>query len=499
MNKAFQSPSSVDSLQERYLAFPDISYQEFLTLPEDLRREIIQKNRILQTDTYNRTMCHLKGPEQAETPETYVLQFRRASTGYLIAHGIRSQIERIARIRISQHELDFAKEFYRTANVTHFNEEMWQRIIDENDGYLPLNVEAVEDGTAVLVGDPILRVSGPGEVAAHFEPDIHRIFYETLVATTAHEIDRKIGAHRFIEVGKRGTPNELMHLQAASAMYAGGNIRFTSNDAAAACYPYLKDVGTLGHRFIQFFDTEKEAFRKAVEESDATSLLIDLTDSYRGIQMALDLKTEYRKSGKKIWIRLDSGDIREQAEFTLKKFQELGFDNPALDKVVIEDISTVDDMVAIDDYLKSRGLDPERFVVYGAGGLLVTKDKARSNASSGLKLAQVQTPEGPIAKVKFSDSPGKESLPGEPVLGEIDGRRTILQDSELSSNSGFTSLMSPVLVNGRLARSEDPVGVRARVTESFHRVESQVGTKSNHSELTRDLIQGLRSHYQLTN
>ena len=301
------------NLMTRYFGFPEeLSYDDFLLLPDDLREEIVKKNKILQTDTYNRTMNHCKG-ERWKDQETYVMQMRKAEKGYLIAAGIRKHIQNaIGQTPVTQSELDFAREFYtQHANVPFFNEEMWQSVV-ENGGIMPLKIDAVPDGTAVLSGDPIMRVSGPGELAAHIEPELHRIFYESLVATTAHEIATKIGPNRFIEVGKRGTPNEEMHLQATVAMYQGGEIAFTSNDAAAVAYLELKDVGTLGHRFIQFYDTEIEAFEQAIENSEATSLLIDLTDSFRGIDIAIALKKKYRDSGKKIWIRLDSGDITDQ-------------------------------------------------------------------------------------------------------------------------------------------------------------------------------------------
>ncbi len=488
-----QALDTTHDLYERYMAFPEISYEAYLLLPEDLRKTIIQRNRILQTDTYNRTMCHIKGPQWKDR-ETYILQMRRAHEGYLIAHGIRAQIEKIARMKITPGELAFAKQFYAAANVPFFNEEMWRMVIENHDGRIPLEIDAVQDGTAILAGDPVIRVTGPGEIAAHFEPDIHRIFYETLVATTAHEIDRKIGANRFIEVGKRGTPNEETHLQAAVAMYDGGGISYTSNDAAAACYPQLKDVGTLGHRFIQFYDTEEEAFREAIEKTNATSLLIDLTDSYRGIDMALRLKHEYRDTGKKIWIRLDSGNITEQTIYTLQKFQELGFMDPILDKVVVEDLSTVDDMVAIDQAVEAAGFNPKAHVLYGAGGLLVTKMKGRSDASTGYKLSQVEQQGELVDKVKFSDSPGKESLPGQATLVEQDSQRIIAQVGEYPDGR---DLLVPAYREGQILFQEDHESTRERVRESFARIEPFIGTKTPKSPKIQKSTQDLARHYQV--
>ncbi len=481
------SENGAAELYARYFAFPEIDYEQFLELPEDLRRAIVQRNHILQTDTYNRTMNHIKGEEWG-VEETYVLQMRRAHEGYLIAHGIRAQIEKIARMRVTPAEFEFAKKFYAGANVQFFNEEMWRSIVEDNNGIIPLEIDAVPDGTAVRAGDPVMRVKGPGEVAAHFEPDFHRVFYESLVATTAHEIDTKVGANRFIEVGKRGTPNEEMHLQAAAAMYSGGGIFLTSNDAAAACYPHLKDVGTLGHRFIQFYDSEEESFRRAIEGTEATSLLIDLTDSYRGIDKALELKEEYRETGKKIWIRLDSGNILEQVIYTLQKFRELGFEDAALDKVVVEDLSTVDDMVKIDDAVIAAGFDPQKFVVYGAGGLLVTKMKGRSDASTGYKLSKA----GGQDKVKFSDSPGKESLPGDATLIMHEGQRMIAQVGEFPESQ---DLFVPAYRDGEILLKEDAAKTRQIVEETFAQVAAMRSQKTPKSPRIVESTQRLADHY----
>ncbi len=494
MNIQHSPSDSAQSLYERYMAFPEITYEAFLNLPEDLRRTIVQRNHILQTDTYNRTMGHIKGPEW-KTPETYILQMRKANDGYLIAHGVRAQIEKIARIHISAAELDFAKEFYQGANVPFFNEEMWKFVVEECEGKLPLEIDAVPDGTVVQAGDPVLRVHGPGEIAAHFEPDFHRMFYETLVATTAHEIATKVGAERFIEVGKRGTPNEEMHLQAAAAMYAGGGISLTSNDAAAACYPQLKDVGTLGHRFIQFYDTEEQSFREAVEKTNTTSLLIDLTNSYRGIDIALKLKKEYRNTGKKIWIRLDSGNLLEQTIYTLTKFKELGFDDAALDKVVIEDISTVDDMVKIDEAVSAAGFDPKKHVIYGAGGLLVTKMKGRSDASTGYKLSGVTRDDVEEDKIKFSDSPGKESLPGDATLINHEGMRKIAKRGEFTDAE---DLLVPAYRNGEILLLENVKETRERVRKTLAEVQAMPKGKTPKSPQIATSTQKLADHYGVT-
>jgi hypothetical protein len=48
-------------IQNRYIDFPEISYEEFQEIPyiQD-RKEIAKRNKIMRTDAYNRTMDYTK-------------------------------------------------------------------------------------------------------------------------------------------------------------------------------------------------------------------------------------------------------------------------------------------------------------------------------------------------------------------------------------------------------------------------------------------------------
>jgi putative nicotinate phosphoribosyltransferase len=422
------------------------------------------------------------------TVETYTLQFRSAEHGYFIVYGIADQLEKIFGTPISQEELDFAIDFYQNTNNTYFNREMWQDVIAKHKGFLPLDVMALPDGTAILPGDPILSVTGLGELAAHFEPELHRIFYQTAVATKSHLISQVIGSNRFIEVGKRGTPNELMHLQAMSAMYAGGGLYLTSNDAAVACYPFLKDVGTIGHRFLQFFDSEEEAFRRAINTTDFTVLLVDLKNSLQGIDKAIELKKEFRSTGKKIWIRLDSGDIKEQALYCLQKMAEHNFTDKSLDILVIEDLNSIQEIQEIDSYLLAKQKLPvHNHVMYGAGHLLIIDNCTRHSTSSAYKLSQIHFSQNNIKPtMKFTDSLGKKSLPGQPILAEIDGERLIMQQSELTEKA--TSLFKTVVSNGKLKIKPNPKKAFEISQTTFIAISFQSKQTNQRTELSEETV-----------
>lgn len=136
----------------------------------------------------------------------------------------------------------------------------------------------------------------------------------------------------------------------------------TSADATAAVYPQLRSSGTIAHRFLAAYPTEDDAFQDAVEKTEKITLLVDLIDSYHGIDKAIALKKKYRQTEsnmsitlqqKKIGIRLDSGDLLNQTLYALRKYKEEGMLDPAMDKIIIADISNIQQLQDIEDAIRA--------------------------------------------------------------------------------------------------------------------------------------------------
>jgi hypothetical protein len=99
--------------KEQLKQFPEITFEEYQAITDlEVRKDIAKKNKIIQTDAYNRTMNFLKG-EKGRKHETFTLSFRRSpNKQYVVVDGIRSALKDILGIKITQAELDFAKAFY---------------------------------------------------------------------------------------------------------------------------------------------------------------------------------------------------------------------------------------------------------------------------------------------------------------------------------------------------------------------------------------------------
>lgn len=467
------------SLQERYQGFPDISFDEFKYLTPELKKLVLLRHPLVFTDTYNRTMEFLAGAERGKDV-VFTLQLRKGVHGYHIISGINELVRKISQIRLTADMVEFASDYFSQVNgVRHFDKDRWMEIATSNDGKLPIRIDALPEGSIAFPGEPIVRVRGDAEMIAHFEPLFHRIFFATAVATNACAITQIISPDRFIEVGLRGSVDDETHLIAGEAMYVGGGIYMTSDDALPALHPQYQAVGTLGHRYVQSFDTEEEAFRHAIEKLDSVSLLVDLNDSYSGIDLAIRLKQEYRDTGKRIWIRLDSGDVAAQTIYTLQKLSELGMTDTKLDKVIVEGIETIAEIVAIEKLIAENGFNKEN-VMYGAGGLLLAKGTTRADVSSGFKLAYFDG----APSMKFSDSPTKASIPGIPTI-QTDGdiRLTCQQEERFGED-----LLLPHLANGEIFNSSDLELAHTRAMLEFQKWGHLINEKLHFSPLTQQII-----------
>ncbi len=484
---------NLSDYQRQFYEFPKISYEEYEQITDEaVRQNIATKNKIIQTDAYNRTMTHLKGDKAQET-ETYTLTFRRSpNKTYNVVYGVRSALKKILGTPFTQQELDFAKEYYSAQAKKgwngSFNYEMWQEVID-NGGYLPLEINAVADGTAVKVKEPIMSVRWPSELAAIFEPDFIRTFFKSIVATETHMIEQIIWEGRVAEFGRRAAANEQYHLDAVVANIVGGGLISTSNDAAALVYPQLKAGGTTAHRYFSSYPTEDAAFINAIEKSENIALLVDLIDSYQGIDKIIALKKKYRDTGKVIAMRLDSGNICDQVLYALKQLQAHDMLDPSKDKIVASDISSIEEIIEIEEAVKKAWFNPKDFIQYGLGGLLIARNKTRDALSVGYKLTEAEhEPTG-----KLSNDIDKEPIPGTLNIEIRNNTRYIVQEHEPVQGE---RLLQPVYKNGKLLYTIDDMQAIKDAREQLLHTMQRVDYPTQESEKTAQIHQKVRKNLQ---
>ena len=479
------------SYKARLQEFPEITFEEYQQITDlQVRRDIAKKNKIIQTDAYNRTMNFLKW-EKSYKRETFSLSFRRSpNKQYVVVDGIRSTLKDILWVKITQWELDFAKAFYVDQKARwwngYFDTNMRQEVVD-NGGFLPLDIKAVDDGTVLKPKEPAMLVSWPAELAAVYEPVFLRAFFKSIVATDAHYLEEIIWQGRIAEFGKRAAPNEDFHLDAVEANIVGGALKNTSNDTAALVYPQVLSGWTTAHRYFACYPTENDAFVNAIERCDKIALLVDLVDSYRWIDKIVALKKKYRQTWKIIWMRLDSWDLADQAVYALKKLQENWMLNPALDKIVVADISTVDDVRRVEEAVTAAWFNPKDFIQYWLGWLLVARNKTRDALSAGYKLINTED----WATWKLSNDIDKEPIPGDTNIELRDGVRYIVQENE---EVQWERLLKNVYSNGELKYDDNDIQAISDARNQLLRTFEMHTWEMKESDKTRKIHEQVRDN-----
>lgn len=476
-----------------YKQFPEISFAEFQAIPYlDERKEIAKRNKILRTDAYNRTMDYIKW-DRWNWNEVFYLSLRKSPNNkFNVIYGIKNIVDEVLRTPISQNEIDFAKDFYAYQASKwwngKFNPERWQKIVDEQNWMLPLKVSWVADWTILRPWEPALRVEWEAEIAAIFEPIFMRLFYQSVVATNARIIEEIISEWRIVEFGYRSAINDDMHISAMEALVVWWGISRTSSDVTAATLDIYADW-TTAHRFFTAYPTEDEAMQEAVEKSDKIALLVDSVEAYSWIDKVIALKKKY--PGKIIAPRLDSWDLASQAIYALNKMKENWMMNPLSNKIVVADISTIEDIIEVELAVTEAWFNPRDYIVYGLGWLLIAREKTRDIVSAWYKLSATEN----WWTMKFSNDKWKQSIPGKANVEIRNWKRYIVQEDE---EQIWVRLLTPMYSMWQFFYDRPKVTDMYEARETMRDTRKWADYESEISEETKRLINEIKERVGIT-
>jgi nicotinic acid phosphoribosyltransferase len=371
------------------------------------------------TDTYKRTMWAAV-PEIALARAGYTLTMRKGlqengADGQLIMAGHEAMLAQWFHRPLRRADLELAARWYSTHSATRaFPHSLWRSILDSQPGddiRLPIDIWGFAGGQTFLAGMPCLTFEGPGGAISYLEPAMCRYFAPIIQATKGRLM--KLATPRDAEFGLRASPNEISNLVLLLARYVGGRGQLTSNDTAEFLYPEIfRSVGTIGHEMMcaaESFDrplgaAEREMMDRFVTAMGEASLLCDLVDAESvGLENALHVIKAHPEN-QRVGIRVDSGDIAGQCVLYFEQMRRAGI-SPRT--IVFENEVTPDQVREVYDHFRRlTGLEPT-LLFPGAGGYwwrLVHRDT--------LAAAFKRSATGDHPNVKFSNSPGKESLGG---------------------------------------------------------------------------------------
>ncbi len=330
--------------------------------------------------------------------------------GFVVSAGLEQLIEYIENMHFSDEDIAYLK------SKGEFSGDFLAYLADFK---FTGNIHAVPEGTICYPNTPIVTVTAPVIEAQLIETMLLlTVNFQSLIATKASRICRaaKDAGQVVMEFGARRAHGSDAAILGARAAYIGG-ADATATVIADEMYG-IPAIGTMAHSWIQFFDTEYEAFKAYAEVyPDNCTLLIDTYDILKsGVVNAIKVaKDVLIPMGKRLkGVRIDSGDL---AYFSKKLRKILDAEGMTDCKIVVSN--------SIDEYLiKSLQKQGAKIDSYGVGERMITS-KSDPVFGGVYKLAAVQNDKGEfVPKIKISENVEKITNPGRKKLWRIYSRET---------------------------------------------------------------------------
>ena len=454
---------------------------QFAAKRQQMRDELFAKLFLLGgwlggTDTYKRTMWAAV-PDAALQRACYTLTFRKGlpeegADGRLVMAGHEAMLAQWFHRPLRRSDIELSRMWFADHAATRaFPTELWDAVLASQPGEevtLPVDIWGFPGGQAFLAGVPCLAFEGPGGVTSYLEPAMCRYFAPVIQATKARLMRQ--ATPRDAEFGLRSAPVEVCNLVLLLARYVGGSNgepQLTSNDTAEFMYPELfRSVGTIGHEMMcaaQSFarslaDAEYEMMDRFVSRMGTASLLCDLVDAETvGLENALRVIRSHPETDR-VGIRVDSGDIAGQCVLYFERMRQLGI-TPR--QIVFEDEVTPDAVRRVYAVFREKTGQEPTMLFPGAGGYwwrLVHRD----TVSAAFK--RTATADRP--NVKFSNSPGKETIPG---YIRVYGRDDTLVVAGASESIAGEPLFVKLVEQGRVVYRETFPEQAARAGRTWDR------------------------------
>ena len=440
---------------------------------------------------------------------------RVESNKTIIPAGMQLLIKKYLSQRITMEDIEFANEF----SINHFGRplfkrEAWVRVVKEFNGYLPLIIRSVPEGTPIRGGQPIYTVTCLDEslednlfwMSAAFETMIQRgVWYPTTIATNDYNIKKRIKDYYILSGADLGMLPFALHdfggrgVSSGETAEIGGfahTINFSGSDTIEGIltsnfYYNEKMAGysvyATEHSIQCSFGESKENAVEYIRHQLNTakelgvgivSIVLDGYDVYREAAICCnELREDIINSGLKVVFRPDSGDmmvvVPKILEMQEKAFgytiNKEGFKN--INNVGIIQGDGVDSLAIIN--LLGLVVTSLRYsadsVIFGSGGALLQKVNRDT-----LKFAQkacailVKSEDGivwrGISKNPVTDK-GKKSLEGVLSLArnKINNELMTVRLDQGPLDSEWEDIMKLVYFKGELYNETSLSEIKDRV------------------------------------
>jgi Nicotinic acid phosphoribosyltransferase len=443
------------------------------------------KNIILTTDSYKPShFCQM-------VPGTeYVYSYiepRGGKWDEVVFFGLQILLKDLLTKPITQTMIDEADDFLKAHGLP-FHREGWEYILRQHNGYLPILIKAVPEGTVVPNHNILVSVVNTDPkcfwLTSYLETAILRaVWYGSTVATNSRECKKVIWkyltetsddpdgqiAFKLHDFGARGVSSA----ESAAIGGAAHLVNFMGSDTiegilAARRYYGEQMAGfsipAAEHSTITSWGRagEVEAYRNMIRQfSKPGSLYAVVSDSY-DLWNAVEniwggeLREEVIKNGGTLVVRPDSGDPTtvpvKTAEILAEKFgytvNSKGYKVLNHVRVIQGDGINYDTLEVICENMKRAGLSLDN-IAFGMGGGLLQGGVHRDTLKFAMKCSAicVNGEWRDVYKDPVTD-PGKRSKRGRLALVHRDGILTTVR----AQGHAWEDVLVPVFRNGELLR-----------------------------------------------
>ena len=270
----------------------------------------------LLTDLYELNMAASYLRRSMTATATFSLFVRRLpqDRGFLVAAGLEDCLTFLETFSFSEEDLTWlaSRLGYDSQTLAAF-----RRLRFSGDAW------AVPEGTPVFAGEPLLELTAPVAEAQLAETVmLNHLTFQTAIATKAARCVLAARDARLIDFSFRRTQGIEAGIAVARASAIAG-FAATSNTEAARRHGLIAS-GTMAHSFVEAFGSERDAFSAFAEDFPGNAIfLVDTYETEGGIRAAIDVVRQLSLAGL-VGVRLDSGDLAEQAFLARRLLDEAG-------------------------------------------------------------------------------------------------------------------------------------------------------------------------------
>jgi nicotinate phosphoribosyltransferase len=364
-----------------------------------LKRKLdLERNATLHADWYLFKMQFgfwSKGLKDTQVATDLITRKIPFENGYTVYAGLESAIEYILQLHVTEGDIAYLKTYLPSAPEAYWDDLRAMKFTGD--------LSSLREGEIFFPKEPIIHIKARVFEAVIVETALlNLVNHETLICTKASRVMNVVGDRKAIDGGTRRAHGFDAGVFGTRACRIAG---FAGTSLVVAGKMFgIPLFGSMAHFWVQFFETELEAFMAWAEIfPDDCILLIDTYDVIKsGVPNAIIVATYLESIGQRLKsVRIDSGDLAYLWKKTRKMLDDAGFTY-----VKITASGDLDEDIA--DELVRQGANYDAYLF----GTKIITAYDQPTLGAVYKLIAVTRGEGWEAVIKISENAIKIPEPG---------------------------------------------------------------------------------------